>query len=65
MGQGMSWREECGTGNDMERMAWNKECHVGEDSEHGMGQFEWECHGGRNVEQGITWREWCGTRNAM
>ncbi len=38
MGQGMSCREECGTGNDMERMAWNKECHAGKDSEQGMGQ---------------------------
>jgi hypothetical protein len=38
MAQGMSWREERGTGNDMERIAWNKECHVGKNSEQGMGQ---------------------------
>ncbi len=38
MGQGMSWREERGTGNDMGKMTWNKKCNVGKDSEQEMGQ---------------------------
>ncbi len=38
MEQGMSWREERGTGNDMERMAGNKEWNAGKDSKQGMEQ---------------------------
>jgi hypothetical protein len=32
----MSCREECGTGNVMEKTAWNKEWHAGNDSEQRM-----------------------------
>jgi hypothetical protein len=65
MEQGMSWREERGTGNVMEKIAWNKECHMGGEWSSERKAWERECHEGRNVEQEITWSEWLGTRNAM